>query len=651
MFALLCTVVGLCRGLTWNFRRDYYLPTEEYNEEAVMKGYPVEGGRLQLISESTPGLINLTKPLKVNIGSFEITLSSDQYQGDGTVLSDDVDWLRCYYDEFSGTVLLTTHAHTDSFLNSLPSTSLKVTDAAGQVLVSDNFPDDIEKLTMSSSVQVTYATTRNGFKELVVHLHNYNDYSVTIKAVSLLSGVSEASIQPVVIEAGNHEVILFDVSKFGMGPTSVWTITLTLDDGSVASFGGRLIKEHFPIEDWPKSDDVPYPTDDCSEENFETLYNDLHIDTHFFKSDRCGDDTDAAVFDAAVASQETSQPWYLFPSESFWDEEVEKVPPASAAPAIIASALADEIDSSYENAWNMWYRVMKQEENTAAAGSGPYPTYTGGHFNTFNGAFAGGSDIQGMDFYVAGCAPHATIFLQTMRIQGAYDYLYNSRQNMKPLPTWGYSQAFCTDCWSNYALNGNELIVQMASVVSAGAKGLMLFQSDIRSKTDEKRGNEKAWDQAGDFLASVKFMGENLRVSDVEGGKLTTSADPNGEAIVNVLGGPESSIVIYISTGCSGYSDVTCYIPGSGGRHWDWETVVVDKTTVELPQNMINLANNAGKTISEYFELGEVLKGNFKSSPDDVDLSIDDSGSYTLKNLKLGTQQSVVRSFMLRVKQ
>ena len=144
-------------------------------------------------------------------------------------------------------------------------------------------------------------------------------------------------------------------------------------------------------------------------------------------------------------------------------------------------SLADEIDSSYEKAWEMWYRVLKLEENTAAANSGPYPSYTGGHFNTFNGAFSGGSDIQGMDYYVAGCAPHATAFMQTMRFQGAYDYLYNSRQNMKPLPTWGYSQAFCTDCWENYALNGNELVGQMASVVSAGAKGLMLFQSDIHT--------------------------------------------------------------------------------------------------------------------------------------------------------------------------
>ena len=190
----------------------------------------------------------------------------------------------------------------------------------------------------------------------------------------------------------------------------------------------------------------------------------------------------------------------------------------------------------------------------------------------------------------------------------------------------------------------------MASVVSAGGKGIMLFQSDVRSKTDDKRGNEDAWNQAGDFLASVSFLRDYLRVSDVEGGKLTTSANPDHEAIVNVLGGPETSIVMFMNINANGYSDVTCYVPGSGGRHWDWKEVNVKETTIEMTQNLINLAKNAGKTPSEYFEIGEVAKGKFKDSPKDVEMMINDDGSYTLKNMKLGISGTVVRTFLLRVK-
>ena len=95
-------------ALTWNFRRDYYLPTDEYNEQAVMKNPPTEGGRLQLVSQAEKGLQNVTKPLTVTLGSTTIELSSDQWKGEDTRVLDEVDWIRCYYDEISGTVLNST---------------------------------------------------------------------------------------------------------------------------------------------------------------------------------------------------------------------------------------------------------------------------------------------------------------------------------------------------------------------------------------------------------------------------------------------------------------------------------------------------------------------------------------------------------------
>ena len=75
-------------ALTWNFRRDYYLPTDEYNEVAVMKEPPTEGGRLQLISGAEKGLTNITKPLTVTMGPTTLILSSDQYKGEDPLQSD-----------------------------------------------------------------------------------------------------------------------------------------------------------------------------------------------------------------------------------------------------------------------------------------------------------------------------------------------------------------------------------------------------------------------------------------------------------------------------------------------------------------------------------------------------------------------------------
>lgn len=52
------------------------------------------------------------------------------------------------------------------------------------------------------------------------------------------------------------------------------------------------------------------------------------------------------------------------------------------------------------NRWS-WYPTMA--------------TYQGGHSNRLDGAFAGLTDIQGMDMYVAACAPHIQDFLHPVR--------------------------------------------------------------------------------------------------------------------------------------------------------------------------------------------------------------------------------------------
>ena len=64
LILLICGLSIPTNGLTWNFRRDYYLPTDEYNEEAIMRGYPTEGGRLQLISQ---GRLSIESLLKIPI--------------------------------------------------------------------------------------------------------------------------------------------------------------------------------------------------------------------------------------------------------------------------------------------------------------------------------------------------------------------------------------------------------------------------------------------------------------------------------------------------------------------------------------------------------------------------------------------------------
>ena len=65
-----------------------------------------------------------------------------------------------------------------------------------------------------------------------------------------------------------------------------------------------------------------------------------------------------------------------------------------------------------------------------------------------------------------------------MRIQGAYDYIRTAVLNQAPLPTWGYAQGYSPGTWQT-DLDSGELTVQLASVVAAGAKGVMLTNTFV----------------------------------------------------------------------------------------------------------------------------------------------------------------------------
>ncbi len=109
--------------------------------------------------------------------------------------------------------------------------------------------------------------------------------------------------------------------------------------------------------------------------------------------------------------------------------------------------------------------------------------FQGGSRNRYTGIFAGSTDIKGLDFYIAACAPHCTEWGSKQLLRGSYDYLRNARNNHMPGPTWLYTQAF-DDSWNSWdgrdrQPNAAELAVSLMSVVAAGAKGLMMFESEV----------------------------------------------------------------------------------------------------------------------------------------------------------------------------
>lgn len=633
VLAILCETV---HSLETSFRSDFFLSNKDYDENFAGDAGE-EGGRIHIVASAPSGL-EVTYPLTVNMGGFKLTLASDSTDGESPPVTN-LNWMRSNYDKLSGTVFTSLHVDSNDALTKSINKH-EVIDANGQVVAA---AEEVSFANEDTKMQVTYVTTRNDYTEMVVHLHNYDSEPTTVQSLAILGKVQD--LDAVTIGPGEHLTLTFDARDFQLQEASMWTIALSLTaaDGSPAvthGFGGRLIKELFPIEDWPKGDQYPFPADGCNRENYNTLTNDLHLNTRFMTglTDTCNQ---GVILEGALETQGTDTPFHLMVKKEFWTKSYNADDATKYKNVIAGAFLGDESDSSKDNSWEVFQRQQLVEEAQRSS-NGPYfATYDGGHVNHWNGQYAGVSDIQGMDFYVAGCAPHITAGVQPMRIQGAYDYLFNTRQNMKPLPTWMYTQAYCKDCWSHYPLYSGELLVQFGSVVASGAKGIMLFQSDVRSKA----ADETSWDAGSKFLNTVSFLQEILRVSDAEGAKVEKKADEN-KVITQVLGGPETSMAVFVSTNADSYNDVTCY--AGTGRHWAFKEYVVPNLKVYLPKNLLNLAKSAGQPPSSFFEVMEAKNGGYVT-PKDVDITIDDD-SYTLKDTKLGSSSTVVRMFVLKVK-
>eukprot|EP01084_Bolivina_argentea_P164135 285394_1 len=287
--------------------------------------------------------------------------------------------------------------------------------------------------------------------------------------------------------------------------------------------------------------------------------------------------------------------------------------------------MGDEVDSHYNNTYGQWVKSLNRR-----AWFPTLATYQGGHVNHYIGAFAGITDIQSMDYYCAGCAPHVTSDSEPMRIQGPHDYLFNTRQNHKPLVTWGYSQAFYSK-----PLHGNELVVQVASVFAAGCKAIQLFQSDITQKSS----NSDCWKDAEGPLASFYAIREYLRIGDVEGAVITNNKDLSKLEMVNIIRYDGVLIVIIINTDCSGYNQVLC----TGATHWNWKSNTINTIDIQLPIDFV---------LNNDIILQEVNNGEIQNSTNgvinDAKITYDKSAnSVSLSNVEMGQNPTVVRIFMI----
>lgn len=605
--ALLATAVALgassAHAVTFSsFRKDYFLDNLKYPE--LFTPNPTHGGRVHIVGNSTG--TTFKPPYTVSLGG--VTANTDPDKGPDS-FGANFDWLHVDVNPRTSQVAVSFHTHSDDLVSQLKDITIK--DAHGKTVFDS--PVALPSSDSTYPLSVTYVTTTGGFTTLVVHVHNYDHAAQNVTRVHI-DGVAVSGMKPFSLQPGEHHVISAPLPHGKGALTNVWTVGLELESGALLGYGGRFVREFFPIGDWPKNDDCPFPLSNAT--NYELLKRTLHVDTHFAGKRQCHTELRDTLADAAKRAG-TKDAYYIMPNHDSTDADHRENLPQSTAAAIIALSTGDESDNAIDNAPPTWAISRDRREAFPWA-----VQYLGGHSHKFIGTFAGIADISSTDFYVGACAPHVTIAVSKTFLRGAYDYLRNNRNNHMPLTSWGYSQAFET--WRTgigveATVNAGEVTLQIASVVAAGNKGIQLFQTMV--SLEKTHGD--AWNAASEMLSNIVAVRELLQVGDAEGAIFTK--DDGGKSLVSIIAAPgKKLVVVAMNLNANGYDGLVCYTGLE--NHWKFHPHTINNLNIQLPSAF----SGASKLTVEESTGGALKPAGEKHSVK--------GGELTISGIQLGTE-------------
>ena len=184
------------------------------------------------------------------------------------------------------------------------------------------------------------------------------------------------------------------------------------------------------------------------------------------------------------------------------------------------------------------------------------------------------TDIQGMDVYIGGCAPHITAWGTHPPVRMPFDYLRNTRNNHMPLPTWLYAQGLSpVGAWKAQP-SPSEVMAQGVMVIAAGGKGLMWFQAN----QEKAAAVPASWQAMEDVNRITRGVRHWLRVGDPVGYATSTADD-----IVESIPAGDAIVVPVISLDVTqAPDDLACALIS---RPHVWASVMRD-VTVQVPRDM-----------------------------------------------------------------
>ena len=527
-----CTGPTSAPGLFATYRKDVSLPDSQYAEQGAA---PTNGGRFHIAAiAAANGDIT-----RVELNGQDVTT---------LYTAPHLEWLHVWpHTAVAGEAIWIAFHSQDPVWDASTSGQIRVVTANGDA-VNGTFS------VARAVAPITYVTTADAGKTLVVHVQNVDTTPHTLARL-LVNGrdVSTSSVAciPKRTLAPNESAMWTVPLCAATTPGKAWTVVADWS-GAPASVGvGRVVPELFPIESWTSTSDCAFPGANAA--NF-AKHQAAGIDTHFMYiggGQQCG--FDGTTMANVTAPAQTD--FHVFIADDFLSQPNPETLLTNTS-RVAGFLIGDEVDGKvYEGTTPKPYDKAQQAERIWRMYPG-LPVYQGAKTNKNVGAFAGATDIQGMDFYAAACAPHITQFGTHPPLRSPYDYLRNARNNHAPLPTWLYSQGL-SGGWNKHTIgtahvqpDPQELLVQALSVAAAGGKGLMWFQSTMEEATYAPA----RWDAMAQASWTIRGVRAFLREGDVTG-----LATTDAEAIVEAIRARDAIVVPLVALKTTtGPTDVGC---------------------------------------------------------------------------------------------
>ncbi len=522
------------------YRKDFYLLDSEYNEYT---DYPVQGGRFHVAGiAAVSGVVQ------------EVRL--DGVPVEELLVKPKMEWYHVWPKRLQAgePVWFAFHSRDPAWDRATEAT-LVIRTERGEA-VNGTFP------VARTPVPLTYVTTTADRSAFVIHARNDDRQARTLVSLEVngreVLGTGVACVPKVTIPP--QTAVMWTVPSCGpVDPGTAWTVVARFDEGAPSVGVGRVLKPFFPIETWPNTSDCPVPTGNRA--NWEKHYL-AGFDTYFLYPSGGGDREGCNAFDTWTLANEVlpvQGNQFLVIDAGFSGT------PLTDTRAVVGFLTGDESDGEVWNDQDIPNAAGKAAKARALWDRYPdVAVYNGGKTNGNVGTFAGMTDIQGMDFYNAACAPHITAWGRHPPIDGPYDYLRNARNNHMPWPTWLYAQGLAP-MW-NFQPDATEATHAAMSAMAAGAKGLMWFQTNMKAAGE----NPATWQAIARANLTFRAVRAFLREGDVTG-----AATADKAVLVEAIRAREAIVAVVLNLDVeSAPTDLACATSGIGVKpHWKLRNV------------------------------------------------------------------------------